>query len=309
MILNERVLKVVITLADELHFGNAAETLHVSQPALSGTIKNVEDHLGVRLFSRTSRSVNLTDAGKIFVTEARRLIREGERVVGLVRDTADVEGPLLVGYAPTISLPWLCRLIARARNQGLRAADLHFTSAENSECDQGLRAGTFHAAFITRSLVEGDLQSMPLGRKALTVVLPAGNPLASCKEIPLGLLRNQPVIWMKRALNPALHESLMTECAEQGYHPNVVQEVKTFHECVEFAARGVGVTFLPAAFMAECRLKPVVFRRLLGSPLHMENALVYRRADRFPLAERFLALVREHAASADRSGLPMESKK
>src|SRR6516225_9151263 len=102
MILNERVLKVVITLADELHFGNAAESLHVSQPALSGTIKNVEDHLGVRLFSRTSRSVNLTDAGKIFVTEARRLIREGERVVGLVRDTADVEGPLLVGYAPTI---------------------------------------------------------------------------------------------------------------------------------------------------------------------------------------------------------------
>jgi DNA-binding transcriptional LysR family regulator len=88
-----------------------------------------------------------------------------------------------------------------------------------------------------------------------------------------------------------------------------VQEVKTLHECAEFAARGVGIAFLPAAFVAECRLKPVVFRRLLGSPLHMENALVYRRADRFPLAERFLALAREHAAPTDRSDPPMESKK
>jgi DNA-binding transcriptional LysR family regulator len=309
MILNERVLKVVITLADELHFGNAAETLNVSQPALSGTIKNVEHHLGVRLFSRTSRSVSLTDAGKVFVVEARRLIQEGERVVGLVRDTAEVDGPLLVGYAPTIQLTWLCRLIARARSEGLRVADLHFISAENSECCQGLCSGALHAAFVAQWPVDRELQSLPLGRKALAAVLPAGNPLASCKEIPLALLRNQPVIWLKRAFNPALYESLLTECAEQGYYPNVVQEVKTLHECVEFAARGLGITFLPASLLAEYRLKPVVFRRLLGSPLHMENSLVYRRADRFPLAERFLALVREHAAAAHPSGLSMDQKK
>ena len=85
MILNERILRLIVTLAEELHFGRAAATLHVSQSALSGTVKSLEDDLGVRLFSRTSRSVELTEAGRVFVAEAGRLITQNERVVALVR--------------------------------------------------------------------------------------------------------------------------------------------------------------------------------------------------------------------------------
>ncbi len=84
MILNERVLRLIVTLAEELHFGHAAARLHVSQPALSGTVKSLASDLGVRLFNRTSRSVELTEAGHILVAEARRLIQENDRPVSLV---------------------------------------------------------------------------------------------------------------------------------------------------------------------------------------------------------------------------------
>jgi len=129
LILNERILRITVALAEELHFGRAAARLHVSQSALSGAVKNLERDLGVRLFTRTSRHVELTEAGRVLAEEARHLIEEGERTVALVRrSSSDVLGPLCLGYPESIDLRWLCSLLNHARTDTRLAVDLECVS-------------------------------------------------------------------------------------------------------------------------------------------------------------------------------------
>src|SRR5258708_31182390 len=160
MILNERILRMIVTLAEELHFGRAAATLHVSQPALSGTLKSLERDLGVRLFRRTSRNVELPEAGRVLAAEAGRLIDESERAVALVRgSSSDALGPLRIGYPASMNLHWLGGLICHARNDGFPAADLQFISSEATSLQDKLVKRTLSAAFFAGYVSHPDLQA------------------------------------------------------------------------------------------------------------------------------------------------------
>jgi DNA-binding transcriptional LysR family regulator len=149
MILNERILQVVLALAEELHFGRAAARLHVSQPALSGTIRSIERDLGVHLFRRTSRHVELTDAGEVFAAEARRLIAEGERAMTLIRNSSlEIAGPVRVAYPASIDLSWLCSLVSDVRKGACFANGFQLTSAEGLHLIERLLDRSLHAAFF-----------------------------------------------------------------------------------------------------------------------------------------------------------------
>lgn len=299
MILNERILRLIVTLSEELHFGRAATTLHVSQSALSGTVKSLEDDLGVRLFSRTSRSVELTEAGRVFVAEAGRLITQNERVVALVRQSSsDRSGPLHVGYpASSMNLPWLGVLISQARRDGFPSTDLRFISSETINLHEDLARGALQAAFFTGQLCDADppdLRSVKLFRDTLAVVLGSGHPLAEAASLPLDQLKDEPVVWLRRDVNPHLHDSFMALCAAHGYRPKLAQEVSTFYECLYLARQGLGITFLPPFMKSGGPDDTVVFICLPEGTLHVEYRLAYCGNDDSRAVDRFVKFVQDH---------------
>lgn len=295
MILNERVLRLMVTLAKELHFGRAAAALHVSQPALSGTVKSLERDLGVRLFKRTSRNVELTEAGCVFVAEAARLLQEGDRAVALVRrSSSGVSGPLQIGYPATMNPRWLGALIAHARRVGLPSADLQFVSADPVNLQEDLVKRTLHAAFLVGKPGDPELRSAPLFRENYAVVLGPRHPLACSASLSLERLQDEPVVWLRRDVNPILHDRFMTLCSAQGFRPRIVQEVRTFYECLQFAREGVGITFLPPFMRWGDADGEVAFVRLLEGGLQVEYTLAWCRDSASHGVDRFVRFVQDY---------------
>jgi DNA-binding transcriptional LysR family regulator len=294
MILNERILRLIVTLAKELHFGRAAATLHLSQPALSGTVKSLERDLGVRLFKRTSRSVELTEAGGLLAAEACRLIKESERLVALLRrSSTDTPGPLCIGYPATMNLHWLGALMAHARTAGFLAADLQFVSSDAANLHEDLAKRNLHAAFFTGHVSDPDLQSVALFREPFTAVVPSRHSLAHTASLALDQLRDEPVVWLRGDVNPLLHDGVMACCSARGYRPNIVQEVRTFHECLQFAREGLGITFLPLFMESPNGDDAAVFVSLTGGTLNVEYTLAYCRDGSSRGVEQFVRFVQD----------------
>jgi DNA-binding transcriptional LysR family regulator len=302
MILSERIHRLLI-LAEELHFGRAAERLHVSQPALSGSLKSLESELGARLFKRTSRNVELTEAGNILASEARRMLQESERTTALVRECqSDLSGPRYIGYCSALDLQWLGGLMSKARRDGFRDAEWQFVSCDASRLQEGLDKRTLHAAFFAgflRRAGQSDFQYVRLFRENLQAVLAAGRRLARSGAIGIRDLQDEPVVWLRHDADTPLHDGFVEMCSSQGYWPKVVQEAGTFYECLQFAREGIGITFLPSCMSAPADAN-VVFLGLAGA-LHIDYTLIYRRNTKADDAmDRFVAFVRDHAAAKRR---------
>jgi DNA-binding transcriptional LysR family regulator len=248
MIFNERVLRVVVTLAEELHFRRTADRLHLSQPALSGTIKCLERELGVQIFRRSHRKVELTEAGKVLVSEGRRLLEESEVAVALVRKTAqEASGHLRVGFSPQFHMAWLASLASQARREGILGGRLEWVSMGSDQICQSLAQGLLNAAFLNgRPEITGTGCS-PLFRERYLVAMADKHPLAGLGSASLDQLADVPVVWLRREADPLVYDGFLSQCARHGYYPNIVQEVSSFVEAAEFAYAGVGITFLPAS--------------------------------------------------------------
>jgi len=296
MIFNERILRVVVILAEDLHFGRAAARLHVSQPALSGTLKSLERELGVRLFKRSTRNVELTEAGRVFVNEARRLAEESERALSLVRaQVPDAIGPLRIGYPASFNVRWLSSLISSANGSGLFADELRFFSTDTGSLHEQLLSGELHAAFFAALVADGDLSSTALFREPFKLVTQTRHPLAQGELTSFDRLANEPVVWLGQDSDPALHAFVMAACSARGYRPNVVHHVSTFCECLEFARQGLGVTFLPSFMQAYCRDECISFVRLPKQSLYAEYRLATRSKGASEAVDRFAQFVSRHA--------------
>lgn len=294
--LDERLLRFALVLAEELHFGNAALRLHVSQSGLSGAIKKLERGLRVQLFKRTSRQVALTGAGTVFVAEARHLVSHAEHSLARVRgQAAEFSGPFRVGYSPSIDLAWLCSLISRARSEPELYFGIEFVSADAIELQIELTRGALHAVMIAGRLLNRDLESTRLFRERFTIAMRSRHPLAGRRNtLTPGMLEREPAVWLRADLNPHLHDAFLKACASQGFRPHIAQEVQTFAECLQFARQGLGITFLPQ-YMQRANLRRLVFGRL-REPLSVDFSLAFRRDDRSRALRRFSAFVQRDIA-------------
>jgi DNA-binding transcriptional LysR family regulator len=187
MILNDRILRLILVLADELHFGRTAARLHLSQPALSGIVKTLERNPGVRIFKRTSRSVQLTGAGHVLVLEAQHLLEEAERALTLIRaSSSEILGPIRIGYLSSINLQWLATLIARARHADFAAAQFQFIGVEASALGEQLAKRTLQGAIVTGRPAYPDCESTASSRPEM-VKRSCTPPSAA----PLGVFTNR----------------------------------------------------------------------------------------------------------------------
>lgn len=242
-----RHLRYFLAVAEHLNFSEASRRLHVAQPAISQTILDLEEELGVKLLLRTRRSTQLTAAGNAFKTEAQEIIRRSIDAKASAQRAARGEvGSLTIGYLASAAVPILPRLIKVYRG---RYPDVEIQLHEMTPAQQ-LRA------FEERKIDLGLSRPIPTRREKefhqrliyndhLMIALPEGHPLAQLERVRLKELRNDTFILFQRAEAPDLFDEAIATCRRAGFAPNVIREPNLMTSVMLFVESGLGVSLVP----------------------------------------------------------------
>jgi DNA-binding transcriptional LysR family regulator len=289
-----RTLRYFVTLAEELHFGRAAERLSITQPPLSLAIRGLEQEIGVVLFARTRRQVALTTAGAAFLMQARDILARTVAAVELARaaDRGTI-GHLAIGFMSAsiyTLLPSVLREFA-ASHAGVRLELRELTLPQQA---LALRRRDIQVGFVRPPVLDADLTSEMLLEEPLVVALPSGHPLATLKRIRARRLEGERFVMFQRAPGLVLHDLVLGFCLQQGFSPNVAQEASQSHAVVGLVSAGIGVALVPASAQA-IRLRGVEFRRLAERSPAVGTAMAWRRDDASPVLEAFVKTARRTA--------------
>jgi DNA-binding transcriptional LysR family regulator len=290
-----RHLRYFVAVAEELHFGRAAERLQMAQPPLSQQIQSLEEELGVRLLQRTKRHVELTEAGRAFLREARQVLEQAEQAVLVARRAARGEiGLLSVGFVGSSCYGTLPPILRRFRE---RYPDVQITLRELTATQQvqALRHQRIHVGILRPPIEDKGLQMETIRRETLIVALPAQHPLAARSRIALRELADEPFILFPPQYGPGFYHQIMGACLEAGFSPRVVQEAIEMQTIVSLVAAEIGIALVPAS-LSNLQRVGVIYRPLAGETPILEIALVWRPDDPAPALARFREIAREVAS-------------
>ena len=294
-----RHLRYFVAVAEEGHVTRAAERLGIQQPPLSQQIKAIERELDVQLFRRKPRGVDLTDAGRAFLVDARAILDHLEHAFEATRRSARGEqGRISLGIASTAHFhPFVARVIRAFRDQ-FPLVSLTLEEGATAELIELLRNDQVDLAFIRAPFANtGGLVFNPLFEEAMMVALPIRHPLARSEgngDAPLSLrsLSAETFILYRRSEGPGLPEVVISACHAAGFNPRIGQDAPRPASALNFVAAGLGITIVPAS-LQRMHLDGVAYRRLKGAtqpkaPLN----LVSRRGDPSAVVRQFLNLVK-----------------
>jgi DNA-binding transcriptional LysR family regulator len=294
-----RHLRYVVAVADELNFTRAAQRLGITQPSLSAQIKQLEAELGTPLFRRGTRSVELTDAGKLMLEEARIILIEVERAkTGVARRARGETGKINIGSAGATYFHPLIPTIIREFKKQHPGVVLMPEESNTSMLLARLRAGAIDLAFVRPPLADIDgLRLEPLVKEPIHMVLPAAHPLARSKSAPLSALAKESIILFTRAINPTVYDAILAAFVRAGFSPHLAQEAPQVPAAIPMVAAGLGVTLVPES-MSRLRPDGVAFVPVEGPALPAEICLAYRRTQRSAAVKNFVAVARRQAQVA-----------
>lgn len=295
-----RTLRYFVTLAEELHFGRAAQRLAITQPPLSLAIRALEQELGVQLFARTRRQVELTHAGAAFREEAAAILARADEARRLVvaADRGQV-GRLAIGFM-SASTYTLMPPVLREFAAGHPRVRLDLRELTLPQQLAALRRGDIDAGFVRPPVADAELESEVLLEEPLLVALPGGHPLAVHRRIALAQLAGEPFVMFQRAPGLVLHDVVLGWCLQNGMAPRVVQEASQTHAIVGLVSAGIGVALVPAS-ARDMRPRDVEFRPLRTRSPKVGTALAWRHGDSSPVLRSFLATARRVARATARS--------
>jgi DNA-binding transcriptional LysR family regulator len=258
-----RRLRYFVAVGEELHFGRAALRLGMAQPPLTQQIQKLERELGCPVFSREGRRTALTDAGRLLLEEATRILGDYDRAIERARRAGRGEtGRISLGTPPSVMLGRLPTAIRRYRQ---RFPEVHLTLREmsTSAIADALAAGTLDIGLLREVESIGSLHAERLFRESIVAVLPRSDELARQARVSLPDLAPKPFVLFPRRLGEAFYDRLLAYCLRAGFSPRLVQEATQWQSVVTFVETGLGVSLAPAC-VQRFRWPGVVFRRLPG---------------------------------------------
>ena len=297
-----RQWRYFVTVADERHFGRAAERLSMTQPPLSQAIRALEEALGVALFARTKRSVALTAVGAALLPDVRRLLASADALPPLARRLARGEaGSLSLAFVSTADyglLPSLLRAFgARYPHVRLQLAE----ATSDVQIDE-LVAGRIDAGLVIPPVPPrhaAGLSYLPVVREPLVVAMPAAAAPDGPEDEPVHLadLAALPLVIFPRRLAPGFYD-IITGCyGAAGETPRIGQEAIQMQTIVSLVSAGMGVALVPQS-LRNLRRTGVVYRPLAGDAPVVETGLVWRTGDVSPVLAGFIDVVRAHGLAA-----------
>jgi DNA-binding transcriptional LysR family regulator len=299
-----RHLRYFVAVAEELHFGRAAERLGIAQPPLSRQIQNLETELGFKLFERTQRRVELSAAGAVLFARSREVLeRLDEAVREARRASTGKRGRVAVGYPSSLAYTGLVGVLRafRAECPDVELAVRELPPAEQVEY---LKKGELDVGFLRGPLDDKALATECVRREPLVLALPADHALARRPRLTLGSVAGEPFVFFPRVRAPAYFDLLLGLCQKAGFAPQIRHEAPQA-DVLSLVAAGFGLSILPAS-VRESRRADVVFRPFAGAPL-VELLLAWRVGEGSPSRDAFVEVVRRVGLKLASRAVPAES--
>ncbi|MBW4652505.1 MAG: LysR family transcriptional regulator [Kaiparowitsia implicata GSE-PSE-MK54-09C] len=270
-------LRCFIVLAEELNFRRAAEKLHMSQPPLTRLIGQLERELGITLFERTTRRVELTEAGQSLLREARGLILCADETARRIRHaTSEASNRLRVGYVPLALYTVLPQFLDQCRKDfpeleldlRERTTDMQLSELCSAEIDIG---------FIYMPVYSNLLAVKSVYREPMKLAVPNSHPMANHSGVKLTDFASDVLIMHSRAENPAMYDDILRCCTVAGFSPRILQKADD-QSCMALLMAGQGVHFIASG--VEC-LEPNGLKHLAisGTAPTLELAIAWRQED------------------------------
>jgi DNA-binding transcriptional LysR family regulator len=292
-----RHLRYFIAVGEEEHFGRAAERVRVAQPALTRQIQQLEAEMGYALFERLKRGVRLTEAGRSFLEDARRLLSDLERSVERTRLVAQGKaGHLRIGFADGAT--YSGELPSILRDFRDRRPDVRLDLFPNTSVATGvqLRERQLDMGFVYALPTDlPQLKAHRISVERIVLALPRSHPLVRKKRVKLGDLKEEPFVWIPRAAAPLYYDRVLTACHAAGLTLNVVQEGNNETTMLSLVAGGIGLSFTIKS--AEKR-KPdsVVLKVVEDLRLTVELSAIWREDNKVPALQKLIEIVRKTKA-------------
>jgi DNA-binding transcriptional LysR family regulator len=289
-----RHLRCFTVLAEELHFGRAAQRLAMTQPPLSLNIQQLEASVGARLFERNSRGVALTAAGLAFLPRAQALLEQAAMAAREARDVGQgLAGQLHIGFAGTVlyrGLPQVLRAFGSA-HPGLRLVLRELSSSEQLV---ELVHDRLDLGFVHTTRVPAGFSQILVSSQPFMACLPVGHALAGEAVLPLERLKGEAFAVVMRAVSPDYHDRILAACADAGFEPALHFELRHWLSVVSVIAQGLGVALVPAA-LQQAGLPGVVFVPLAQPLAPYDTHCLWRTGHDEAALGAFLATVRAAA--------------
>ena len=288
-----RHLRYFVAVAEALSFTKAAEELRLAQPSLTRQVRNLEDEIGVKLFDRSKRRVTLTEAGRLFLFDSKRVLAIcAESVAAVQQVNRGESSDLNIGYVANIHYELLPATLGAFRKlrPGVALNLFDMTSAEQF---LALDSRKIDLGFVglPPALSGHALLSECVARDTMLVAIPVGHPLAKNPKLKLADLAPQFFIGRSTKTYPGAREWLTETCQEAGFTPRILQEADSEPILMQFVADGLGVALLPEQTTGLPH-EGVVFRPLVP-PLLRESSIAWRADNPSKPLKDYIQIVKE----------------
>jgi DNA-binding transcriptional LysR family regulator len=298
-----RHLRYFIAVAEELHFGRAAQRLRITQPPLSFQIQSLERELGVQLFVR-GRRIQLTEAGQALLAKAREAIEAADAAARAARRAGlMVNGGLRVGY-PAAGVVELPPLALRTFQERFPDVGVETVVAATGAHLEALRAKRLDVAFVRLGVLEPEVMRFrPLQPEPLVLAVPEDHPLAQLPVVPVERLAGEPIVLFPPALEPLLYRYLVTDVLGRSrIVPSVVLEATTLESACSAVAAGLGVAFVGEPLTRILALPGVAYRPVAPPQPTSELGVAWRHDASSNALRWFLEVLDELAAASGLNG-------
>lgn len=292
-----RQLQYALAIAKELNFSRAAEKLHIAQPSLSQQLAKLEKEIGVQLFSRSTNSVELTHAGKIFMEKAQTII---DMVEMLKREMDDIshmrKGKLIVGSLPMTGAHILPQVLPvfQARYPNI---EIQLIEETTRNLEALTAAGETDISLLSLPLIDASLAHEPLIEEEICLALPPGHPLVrktaeAGSSITIAELADEPFIALKKG--QGFRQIVVDLCREAGFEPRIVFESSNIETVQSLVAAGMGIAFVPQMVMRDGAPDAPVYARL-AEPRPTRMLVIAHRHGRYlpKAAEAFIRVLQD----------------
>lgn len=280
-----RHLNYFSEVAKHQSFTKAAAALHVSQPSLSKAIKSIEEQLGVPLFYRSSRQLELTDAGKAVLVNAKKVLEAFRDLTSELTDIMELKkGEIRIGIPPMMGAVFFSRSISRFK-EAYPLVDLTLTEVGTKIIHRHVEDGSLDIGLVCNVPLQKDnIESIELSKDPLMLILHRDHPLALKKSVRFDDLRDEPFILYRNDFS--LHDRIVEECAKHRFYPHVVCESSQKDFMVEMVEAKMGIALLPSKICARLHNSQIVSVPFEQPTVFLELGMIWKKNEHVPFAVR-----------------------